>query len=157
MTTGNTIRTFEVFAGSTRTRQGGLTMRRPVMFLLAAACVLQPHVAPAQGLTGAFIGTVKDAQGGVLTGADGLVMAAEKRRSDGWQAFGSYTFSRASGLQASSASPPAAAQVSTIGPPNPLPFGRDPNALTNARGLLPNDRPHIIRLASSVDIPKTGF
>ena len=39
------------------------------MFLLAAACVLQPHLAPAQGLTGALIGTVKDAQGGVLTGA----------------------------------------------------------------------------------------
>ena len=44
-------------------------MRRPVMFLLAAACVLQPHLALAQGLTGALIGTVKDAQGGVLTGA----------------------------------------------------------------------------------------
>ena len=44
-------------------------MRRPVMFLLAAACVLQPHLAPAQGLTGALIGTVKDAQGGVLAGA----------------------------------------------------------------------------------------
>ena len=44
-------------------------MRRSLMFLLAAACVLQPHVVPAQGLTGALIGTVKDAQGGVLTGA----------------------------------------------------------------------------------------
>jgi hypothetical protein len=39
------------------------------MFLLAAACVLQPHLALAQGLTGALIGTVKDAQGGVLAGA----------------------------------------------------------------------------------------
>ena len=44
-------------------------MRRPVVFLLAAACVLQPHLAPAQGLTGALIGTVKDDQGGVLAGA----------------------------------------------------------------------------------------
>ena len=44
-------------------------MRRPVLFLLAAACVLQPHLAAAQGLTGALIGTVKDAQGGVLAGA----------------------------------------------------------------------------------------
>src|SRR5687767_10964567 len=44
-------------------------MGRPVAFLLAAACVLQPHLAPAQGLTGALIGTVKDAQGGVLAGA----------------------------------------------------------------------------------------
>ena len=42
-------------------------MRRPVMFLLAAACVVQPHLARAQGLTGALpFGTVKDAQGGSL-------------------------------------------------------------------------------------------
>ena len=33
---------------------------------------------------------------------NGLVMALEKRRSNGWQAFGSYTFSRVYGLQASS-------------------------------------------------------
>ncbi len=42
-------------------------MRRPVMFLLAA-CVLLPQMAAAQGLTGALIGTVKDEQGGVLSG-----------------------------------------------------------------------------------------
>ena len=45
---------------------------------------------------------------------NGLVMAVEKRRSHGWQAFGSYTFSRASGLQASSGATAAGAQVSTI-------------------------------------------
>src|SRR5204862_3585795 len=33
---------------------------------------------------------------------NGLVMALEKRRSNGWQAFGSYTFSRDVGLQAAS-------------------------------------------------------
>ena len=44
-------------------------MRLPVLFLLAAACVLPLHLAAAQGLTGALIGTVKDAQGGVLAGA----------------------------------------------------------------------------------------
>ena len=44
-------------------------MGRLVVVLLIAACVLQPHLAPAQGLTGALIGTVKDAQGGVLAGA----------------------------------------------------------------------------------------
>ncbi len=44
-------------------------MRRPLMFVLAGACLLQPHPASAQDLTGALIGTVKDAQGGVLTGA----------------------------------------------------------------------------------------
>jgi hypothetical protein len=41
-------------------------------------------------------------------------------------------------------------------PPNPIGFGRDPNDLTNARGLLPNDRPHIFRIMGSVDVPRTG-
>ena len=45
---------------------------------------------------------------------NGLVMAVEKRRSDGWQAFGTYTFSRVSGLQASSGSAAAGAQVSSV-------------------------------------------
>jgi hypothetical protein len=87
---------------------------------------------------------------------NGLVMAVDKRRSHGWQAFGSYTFSRASGLQASSGTTAAGAQSSTVALPN-LPFGRDPNDLTNARGRLPNDRPHILRVMGSVDVPRTGF
>src|SRR5258708_39717158 len=37
--------------------------------LVAAVCVLFPHALVAQGLTGSLIGTVKDAQGGVLPGA----------------------------------------------------------------------------------------
>ena len=36
---------------------------------LAVACALLPRAASAQGLTGALIGTVKDAQGGVISGA----------------------------------------------------------------------------------------
>jgi hypothetical protein len=88
---------------------------------------------------------------------NGLVMVAEKRRAHGWQAFGSYTYSRASGLQPSSGATAAGPQVSTVGPPGNLTFGRDPNDLTNARGLLPNDRPHIFRAMGSVDIPGTGF
>ena len=44
-------------------------MRRCIAFLVAVACVVQPHVASAQGLTGDLFGTVKDAQGGVLPGA----------------------------------------------------------------------------------------
>lgn len=39
------------------------------ILLLVTACVLQAHVAAAQVLTGALIGTVKDVQGGVLQGA----------------------------------------------------------------------------------------
>jgi hypothetical protein len=88
---------------------------------------------------------------------NGLVMAAEKRRSDGWQALGSYTFSRASGLQASSGAIAASSQVSTIAGSPFLTFGQDPNSLTNARGLLPNDRPHMFRVMGSVDVPRTGF
>ena len=42
---------------------------------------------------------------------DGLIVAMEKRRASGWQALGSYTFSRTSGLQASSGVSAADAQV----------------------------------------------
>jgi hypothetical protein len=88
---------------------------------------------------------------------NGLVMAAEKRRSAGWQAFASYTFSRASGLQASSGATAAGSQVSTIAGAPYLTFGQDPNSLTNARGRLPNDRPHMFRVMGSIDVPRTGF
>jgi hypothetical protein len=90
---------------------------------------------------------------------NGLVMVLEKHRSHGWQAFGSYTLSRASGLQASSGTTASGAQVSTVAPPPPpgINFGRDPNDLTNAVGRLPNDRPHMFRVMGSIDVPKTGF
>lgn len=88
---------------------------------------------------------------------NGLVMAMERRRSDGWQAFGSYTWSKAYGLLPSSGTSAAGVQSSTVSPPQPSTFGRDPNDLTNARGRLPNDRPHIARLMASVDVPRTRF
>jgi hypothetical protein len=87
---------------------------------------------------------------------NGLVMVVEKRRSAGWQAFGSYTFSRVSGLQASNGSAAASAQVSSVAGATQLTFGQDPNSLTNARGRLPNDRPHMLRVTGSVDVPRTG-
>ena len=89
---------------------------------------------------------------------NGLVMAVEKRRSDGWQAFGSYTLSRASGLQASSGSDRGGrAGQHRVAAATQLTFGRDPNDLTNARGRLPNDRPHMFRVMGSVDVPRTGL
>jgi hypothetical protein len=88
---------------------------------------------------------------------NGLVMATERRRANGWQAFGSYTWSKAYGLLPSSNASAAGMQTSTVSPPQPSTFGRDPNDLTNARGRLPNDRPHIVRLMGSVDVPRTGF
>jgi hypothetical protein len=88
---------------------------------------------------------------------NGLVTAVEKRRSHGWQASGSYTYSRAYGLQPSSGSTASGPQVSTVSPPNPLTYGRDPNDLINASGRLPNDRPHQFRVMGGVDVLRTGF
>jgi hypothetical protein len=87
---------------------------------------------------------------------DGFVTAVEKRRSHGWQALASYTLSRASGLQASSGTTAAGAQSSTVALPNG-PFGRDPNDLTNARGRLANDRPHVFRVMGSTVLVRTGL
>ena len=88
---------------------------------------------------------------------NGLVVAVEKPRSHGWHAFGSYTLSRQSGLQVSSGTSAAGSQVSTIASVPYLTFGQDPNSLTNASGRLPNDRPHMFRVMTSVDVPRTGI
>jgi hypothetical protein len=87
----------------------------------------------------------------------GVAVAAGKRLSHGWQASGSYTFSRTSGLEVSSGATAAGSQVSTIAGAPFLTFGQDPNTLTNARGRLPNDRPHMLRMMGSVEVPRTGF
>ena len=90
---------------------------------------------------------------------DGLVVAVEKRRATSWQAFGSYTYSRAFGLQAAGGATAAAPQVTTVAPPPSagLTFGQNPNDLTNAHGRLPNDRPHVVRVMASADVPRTGM
>ncbi len=88
---------------------------------------------------------------------DGIVIAAEKRQSRGWQALASYTLSRASGLQVSSGATAAASQVSTIAGAPYLTFGQDPNSLTNASGRLANDRPHMLRIMGSLRVPHTGL
>ena len=87
---------------------------------------------------------------------NGVVLAIEKRRSNGWQASGSYTWSTVSGLQASSGTTASGAQSSTVALPT-VPIGRDPNELTNANGRLPNDRPHMLRAMTVVDVPRTGL
>lgn len=88
---------------------------------------------------------------------NGLVMLVEKRRSDRWHAFAYYTRSKATGLLPSSGAVAGGPQVSTVSPPNLITFGRDPNDLTNARGLLPNDRPNIFRFIGGVDVPRIGL
>jgi hypothetical protein len=84
----------------------------------------------------------------------GLVTAVEKRLANGWQAFASYTLSKTSGLQPSSGGSASDAQFSSVLGGT---FGRDPNSLTNARGRLPNDRPHMLRGSASIRVPRTGF
>ena len=86
---------------------------------------------------------------------NGLVTTVEKRLSHGWQMFGSYTFSRAEGLQVSSGTVAAGEQLSTLTSSGT--FGQDPNNLTNARGRLANDRPHMFRIMGSLDVPWTGI
>src|SRR6478672_11163015 len=61
----------------------------PRHLLVLCAVVLSPAIgAHAQGLTGALIGTVKDAQGGVIKGAevrvasDSLIGGAQLQRTD---------------------------------------------------------------------------
>jgi TonB-dependent receptor-like protein/carboxypeptidase family protein len=88
---------------------------------------------------------------------NGLVMVVERRRSSGWQALGSYTLSRADGLQPSSGTTAAGPQVSSVAPGGNTAFGQNPNDLTNASGRMPNDRPHMLRVAGSVDVPRTGM
>jgi hypothetical protein len=87
---------------------------------------------------------------------DGLLLAAEKRMSNGWQAFGSYTYSKVYGLQSDSGATPGGPQLSTVANATPITFGQDPNDLTNARGRLPNDRPHLFRIMGKAGVPRTG-
>ena len=93
----------------------------------------------------------------MFTSYHGLVIAAERRSSSGWQASGSYTFSRAQGLQVMSNGTPEDPQFSTIARPGFLTFGQDPNDLTNATGRLPNDRPHVFRATTAVRLPWRGI
>lgn len=91
---------------------------------------------------------------------DGLVISIGKRRTGVWQASASYTLSRTTGLQGTSGVTPDGAQVSTVGAPpltfaRPTTFGRDRNDLTNASGRLPNDRPHMVRVMTTLNVPRT--
>jgi hypothetical protein len=95
-------------------------------------------------------------QGDYFLRYNGLLVAAEKRWSGKWQALLSYTLSKTEGLQPTSGGSAGSGHFSTtFGNANA--FGRDPNSLTNATGVLPNDRPHVVRLLASGVIPNVGF
>ena len=83
---------------------------------------------------------------------NGLVMAVEKRRSPrlaGVRLL--HLLAGRRGCRSPAGQLQPASQVSTISGSPFLTFGQDPNSLTNARGRLPNDRPHMLRAMGSVD------
>ena len=86
---------------------------------------------------------------------DGLIITAEKRWTDHWQLLLSYSYSEATGLQSQNVVNPAGGQGSVTVSFNP--FGRDPNDITNATGLLPNDRTHMLRAQGNIEIPRLGI
>ena len=87
---------------------------------------------------------------------DGLIVVVDKRRSHGWQAFASYTLSRASRVATvqRNDSRGRAGEHCRVAASH---VRRDPNDQTNARGRLPNDRPHMFRVMGAVNVPRTGF
>jgi hypothetical protein len=83
---------------------------------------------------------------------NGLLLVAERRWFRSWQTLVSYTLSKTEGLQPTSGAPAGIGQFSsTFGNVNT--FGRDPNSLTNATGVLANDRTHVVRFLGSAVIP----
>ena len=88
---------------------------------------------------------------------NGLVIAAEKRMANDWFASGSYTYSKVYGLNSASNATAGGQQLSTVANVPPGTFGQDPNDLTNARGRLPNDRPHMLRAMGKANVPWTGL
>lgn len=81
-----------------------------------------------------------------------FLLTAQKRWADRWQLLLSYSHSEATGLQSQNGEESTGMQGSLTTSFNP--FGRDPNDLTNATGLLPTDRTHMLRAQGSVEIPK---
>ena len=73
---------------------------------------------------------------------NGFLFTFQKRFSDRWQAFLSYTYSTAEGILNSNHDGPAASQDSDARFSGGR-FGRDPNDFTNAEGKLLNDRPRV--------------
>lgn len=81
-----------------------------------------------------------------------FLLTAQRRFADRFQLLLSYSHSEATGLQSQNGVESTGMQGSVTTSFNP--FGRDPNDLTNATGVLPTDRTHMLRAQGSVEIPK---
>lgn len=78
----------------------------------------------------------------------GVLLTLDKRFSNGWGLFGSYTWSKAEGLIPDPISEDVGSEVfgaSTI--------ASDPNTFVNSRGRLVWDRPHMFRLHGTARLP----
>ena len=81
---------------------------------------------------------------------NGLVLALEKRMSDGYQVQASYVVSQAWGLLPSSGFGAAASQTTRVYENS---LARDPNQFINATGNLQNDRTHTFRVTGAFLTP----
>jgi hypothetical protein len=73
---------------------------------------------------------------GLFNRYNGLVLTMDKRLANRWRTNFSYTYSKAEGLITTGNN------------------GRDPNDFTNAEGRLSTDRPHILLVSGSYEIPR---
>ena len=92
---------------------------------------------------------------------NGLVMVVEKRRSRRlagvWLLHALADLPSCSPFSAGNRRGSAGQHPRSASAPFGLTFGRDPNDLTNARRRLLNDRPHMLRVMGSIDVPRTGI
>jgi hypothetical protein len=84
-----------------------------------------------------------------------FLLTARKRWAGRWQLLLSYSHSKATGLQSQNGQESLGMQGSVTTSFNS--FGRDPNDLTNATGILPTDRTHTLRVQGVVEIPKVDI
>lgn len=83
----------------------------------------------------------------------GFMISVKKRMSKKWRMDGSVTLSRTSGFHAGSGLGPADDQDSSFYPAANARFGEDPNDFINADGRLNGDRPLIVQIHGSYDLP----
>jgi hypothetical protein len=78
----------------------------------------------------------------------GVLLTVDKRFSNGWGLFGSYTWSKTEGLI-----PDPLREEGGSDPFYSSTRGSDPNTFVNSRGRLVWDRPHMFRLAGTFHLP----
>jgi len=79
----------------------------------------------------------------------GFAVTATKRFSQGWSLIGSFTVSKNEGLNSGSTESPSSDASST----DNFSFGRDPNDLINADGIVWSDRTYMFKIQAVYELP----